>query len=70
MRLITVGRVGGVNEQCEQSESVRMSEANGLFVSGFQLLMGCVGLQCLQIRMQEKELFTLLDVTRRKQGNC
>jgi hypothetical protein len=39
-----------------------MSEAKGvvgLFVSGFQLLGGCAGWQCLQIKMDKKELFTL-----------
>ena len=48
-RLTTVGRAGGV-------EGVI-----GLIVSGFQLLGGCVGRQCLQMKMQEKELFTLLN---------
>jgi hypothetical protein len=32
----------------------------GLFVSGFQLLAWCVGWQSLQIKMDKKELFTLL----------
>ena len=54
-RLITGGRVGG---------------AESLIVSGFQLLAWCVGRQCLQMKMDKKELFTLLCVTRRKQGNC
>ena len=62
MRSTTDGKAGGVEEQREQSEPVRLSEAKGvvgLFISGFQLLGGCAGRQCLQIKMQEKELFTL-----------
>ena len=55
VRLTTVGRVGGVK---------------GLFVSGFQLLAWCAGRQCLQMKMDKKELFTLLDVTAGKEGNC
>ena len=47
-----------------------LGELKTLFVSGFQLLGGCVGRQCLQMKMQEKELFTLLDMTGREQGNC
>ena len=58
VRSTTDGRAGGV-------EGVV-----GLFISGFQLLGGCVGRQCLQMKMQEKELFTLLYVTGREQGNC
>ena len=48
VRLTTVGRAGGV-------EGVI-----GLFISGFRLLGGCVARQCSQMKMQEKELFTLL----------
>ena len=57
-RLITDGRAGGVKGVV------------GLFISGFQLLGGCVGWQCSQMKMQEKELFTLLCVAGREQGNC
>ena len=73
VRSTTDGRVGVVKEHCEQSEPVRLSAAKGvvgLFISGFQLLGGCAGRQCLQMKMQEKEMFTLLDMTRREQGNC
>ena len=48
VRSITDGRAGGVKGVV------------GLFISGFQLLGGCIGRQCLQMKMQEKELFTLL----------
>ena len=47
-----------------------LGELNTLFISGFQLLGGCVARQCLQMKMDKKELFTLLCVTGREQGNC
>ena len=47
-----------------------LGELKTLFVSGFQLLGGYIAWQCLQMKMQEKELFTLLCVAGREQGNC